>query len=504
MPGPTLGMSQQLRQQMVLAPQLRQSLEMLQLPVLELRAMIQQEMERNPVLDDLRTGDLSIEAAREARERGDPPAAEGTYADAAPGDAGERGAGREDAPDAEMDFDREFEALTHLDDEWRDYFYQDGGSQEYTEDAEEKRQFLFDSIAQTESFQEHLRMQLELADIGEDDRRIAELLIGSLDESGYLTVPLAEVAQSVGVTLERIEALLPVLQEMTPSGVGARDLRECLLIQLRHQQREDSLAARLVDRHLDLVAAHKYAQAAAACGVTPEEVRAAVEEIASLDPKPGISFAGETPAYVTPEMEVFLRDGRYAVTVDDTQLPHIRISRHYRRLLEDPATPAETRSYIRERVRAGMFLIKSIHQRQRTIQRIASAIVDAQQEFFARGVSHLRPLTMAEIAEAVGVHETTVSRTVSSKYMRTPRGVLELRFFFTHGLKTAGGATVSNKTVQDKIAQMIAAEDAARPLSDQDLQARLQAQGIDVARRTVAKYRILLKIPPSHRRRRVG
>lgn len=502
MPGATLGMSQQMRQQMVLAPQLRQSLEMLQLPVLELRAMIQQEMERNPVLDDLRTNDLSIEGERDAQ----------TMEDRRPEpEFGEHGPEQPDyGPEAEgerseeMDFDREFEALAQLDDEWRDYFFQDGGSQEYTEDAEEKRQFMLDCIVQHESLQEHLLNQLELSDVATADRPIAELLIGSLDDAGYLATPLAEVAQGAGTTLERIERVLPAIQEMTPSGVGARDVRECLLLQLRHQQRGESLAARLVEHHLDKLAAHKLAQAAAACGVALEEVKAALEEISRLDPRPGISFVEAETTYVVPEMEVRFRDGRYVVVVDDTQLPHVRISRHYRRLLEDAATPAETKSYIRERIRAGLFLIKSIHQRQRTIQRIATEIVDAQQEFFAKGVAALRPMTMAEVAAKVGVHETTVSRTVSGKYMRTPRGVLELRFFFTHGVKTSDGGTVSNKTVQDKIAQMVAAEDPAHPLSDQEIQAKLQGQGIDVARRTVAKYRILNKIPPSHQRRRTG
>lgn len=500
MPGATLGMSQQMRQQMVLAPQLRQSLEMLQLPVLELRAMIQQEMERNPVLDDLRTNDVSIEAEREAQTFEDR-RTEPEFGEHGPEHPDYGPEGGEDRPD-EMDFDREFEALTQLDDEWRDYFYQDGGSQEYTEDAEEKRQFMLDCIVQTESLQEHLLTQLELTDLDASDHPVAELVIGSLDDSGYLTTPLADIAQSSATDLPRAERCLAAVQDMTPSGVGARDLRECLLIQLRHLQREDSLAARLVRSHLELVASHKLAQVAAACGTSVEEVKAAVDELSRLDPKPGLSFAAEQATYVVPEMEVRLVDGRYVVHVDDSQLPHVRISRHYRRLLEDPAATAETKSYIRERIRAGMFLIKSIYQRQRTIQRIASEIVDVQQEFFAKGVSALRPLTMADIATKVGVHETTVSRTVSGKYMRTPRGVLELRFFFTHGVKTADGGSVSNKTVQDKIAQLVAAEDSARPLSDQEIQVRLQAAGIDVARRTVAKYRILLKIPPSHQRRR--
>jgi RNA polymerase sigma-54 factor len=204
---------------------------------------------------------------------------------------------------------------------------------------------------------------------------------------------------------------------------------------------------------------------------------------------------------VTPEVIVRKAEGRYTVLLDDEHLPHIRISAHYRRLLQDPDTTPEVKSYIRERIRAGAFLIKSIHQRQRTIQRIATEIVNAQQEFLDQGIAHLKPMTMAEVAAKVGVHETTVSRTVANKYMTTPRGVFELKFFFTPGLRTANGAAVSNKTVQDRIARLVAEETPSDPLSDQAIQERLQQAGITVARRTVAKYRIILKIPPSHLRR---
>jgi RNA polymerase sigma-54 factor len=493
-------MSQQMQQQMVMAPQLRQSLEMLQLPVLELRSMIQQEMEKNPVLEDFRTNDISIDAERAAQREG---------RDEAPGNGGdeeryasERGDGSEDDGRSDDEFDRAYDALIRIDDEWRDYFFQDGGSQEYTPDMEERRQFMFDSITQPESLQEHLLMQLELTALDELERQLTELIIGSLDDSGYLTTPLADIAQSTNTDLEAAEAALKNVQDMTPSGVGARDLRECLLIQLSHENLEDTVAARIVNSHLELVAARKYEQLAASMSVSRDEIIEAVTEIGRLDPKPGRAFSEEQTIYVVPEIEVVLVDGKYTVITDDSYLPRIRISRQYRRLIEDKSTTAETKSYIRERIRAGMFLIKSIEQRQRTINRIASEIVDAQQAFFAEGVQSLVPLTMATIAEKVGVHETTVSRTVSGKYMRTPRGVIELRYFFSHGLKTSDGGSISNKTVQGQIAAMVDAEDPAAPLSDQELQKRLEAIGVKVARRTVAKYRIQMKIPPSHRRRR--
>ena len=237
--------------------------------------------------------------------------------------------------------------------------------------------------------------------------------------------------------------------------------------------------------------------------VPQEAVEQAAELIRTLNPQPGRLFEADAATYITPEIFVKrIKSGRWVVALDDDQLPHIRISNHYRKLLEDPGTTAEVKSYIRERIRSGAFLVKSIHQRQQTIHLIASEIVAAQQEFLEQGISALRPMTMAEVAERVGVHETTVSRTVANKYMRTPVGVFELKYFFTPGLKTADGTTISNKTVQDRIDAMIQQEPPAKPLSDQAIQECLQAEGIEIARRTVAKYRILLKIPPSHLRRR--
>ena len=308
----------------------------------------------------------------------------------------------------------------------------------------------------------------------------------------------------MGCNPHRLHDILDVIQEFHPTGVGARDLRECLLLQLEAlgQSPQVRLAWTIVERHLEMLGGHKYKALARAVNATPEQVQDAEKFIRSLDPRPGRLFAPELSEYVMPEVVVRKVSDRYVVMVDDDQLPHIRISNHYRRLLQDPDTTAEVKSYIRERIRAGAFLIKSIHQRQRTIHRIASEIVSAQQEFLDRGIAHLRPMTMAEVAAKVGVHETTVSRTVANKYMATPKGVFEMKFFFTPGLRMSDGSSVSNRTVRDRISHLVAEEAPADPLSDQAIQAKLQAEGIHVARRTVAKYRLILKIPPSHQRRR--
>jgi RNA polymerase sigma-54 factor len=245
----------------------------------------------------------------------------------------------------------------------------------------------------------------------------------------------------------------------------------------------------------------KYPEIAKALKVPVDDVHEAVKAITKLDPKPGRLYANDVATYIMPEIAVQKVNGDYVVILNDEQLPHVRISRHYRRLLSDPGTTAEVKTYVRERIRSGAFLIKSIHQRQKTITRIATEIVERQTEFLDHGITRLKPMTMAEVADAVGVHETTVSRAVSAKYMRTPRGIFELKYFFTPGIKNSSGADLSNMTVKHMIKEMVDAEDSAKPLSDQELVARLQAQGIKIARRTIAKYRLILHIPPSHMRK---
>ena len=466
---------------MILAPQLRQSLEMLQLPMMELRAVIQEEMATNPTIEDVTDPhEVSVDAER--------PAATTVEEDAAPLD---------------FDKDKDIDALAKLDEEWRDYFLQGVENAPHSEEAEERRQFLLDSVKQPVSLQDHLLEQITLTELSDADKQFAETLIGNISDDGYFIGNLEELAVQMGCDPHHLQDILSVIQGFHPTGVGARDVRECLLLQLEAMgdSPQVRLARRIVEQHLDDLAARRHKVIAQALGASPEEVQEAENFIRALDPRPGRIFAPELSEYVTPEVTVKRIDDRYVVMLDDDQLPHIRISAHYRQLLQDPGTTADVKSYIRERIRAGAFLIKSIHQRQRTIQRIATEIVNAQQDFLDQGIAFLRPMTMAEVAAKVGVHETTVSRTVANTYMTTPRGVFELKFFFTPGLRSADGSSVSNKTVQDRIAHLVAEESPTEPLSDQAIQEKLEQSGIRVARRTVAKYRIVLKIPPSHQRR---
>jgi RNA polymerase sigma-54 factor len=474
MPSQTLSLSQQQQLQMVLAPQLRQSLEMLQLPILELRAMIQQEIEQNPTIEEVPTEVASVEI-----------------------ESGE--AGTEDTK--ELDLDKEFEMLSRLDEEWRDYFFQNYQGPSHSGEDAERRQFLLDSLPQTESLQEHLLEQLTFTGLSDTDRQIGELIIGSIDDGGYLTASLEELSESAGTEMAHLQDVLLVIQEFHPTGVGARDLRECLLLQLERAGAVDTLAWQIVSDHLDKLGGRKLQDIARALKRPVEEIQEATGVIARLDPRPGRIYSAEVANYILPEIVVQRVEGQYVIILNDDQLPHVRISNYYRSLLNDPSTKSEVKTYVQDRIRSGAFLIKSIHQRQKTIHRIASEIVEAQEDFLEYGVSRLRPLTMAEVAEKVGVHETTVSRAVSGKYMKTPSGIFELKYFFTPGIKTQGGGEISNKTVKDIIGKMVAEEDPQKPLSDQEIVEKLQADGIQIARRTVAKYRLVLRIPPSHMRR---
>ena len=481
MTGPGLSLSQEQRLQMVLAPQLRQSLELLQVPTLELRALVRAELEKNPTLEEESEPFASIDEP--AAPEPDPAVPDGQQ---------------------ELDFRKEFETLARLDDEWRDYFFQEEQTHPYSAEAAERRQFFFDSIPQPESLQVHLLNQLRLTDLDAASRAIGELIVGSINDDGYLTSSVEELAASINADPGIFRTVLEVIQDFDPTGVGASDLRECLLLQLSRLDKGDSLAATLVRDHLEQLGSRKFQEIARALPCTPEAVQKAADFIATLTPRPGSAYAGSASAYIAPDVLVRKLDGRYVVILNDDQIPHIRISRQYRSMMNDADATPELRDYVQDKIRAGTFLIKSIQQRQQTIFLIATEIVKVQEAFLEHGVSHLKPLTMARVAEAVGLHETTISRAIAGKHMRTPVGLFEMKYFFTPAIKTADGGSVSNKTVIDLIAGMVAGEDPKSPLSDQELMERLKAKGIDVARRTVAKYRMALKIPPSHLRKMFG
>jgi DNA-directed RNA polymerase specialized sigma54-like protein len=696
MAGVSLHQVQRMGLQQMLAPNMQLNLQMLQAGTLELSDMVKQELERNPTLEEVPQESVSLDQ---------PPETTGE----APRD------GRAETTD---DFRQEFEALKQLDDEWRDYFTQSSRNYSRSAEDEERRQFLFDSIVQPESLQEHLLSQLGTSDADDETRRAAEIIIGSLTDDGYLVaheemaaalvefalevcarrrktgepaaawaraliekeltetferskrgqllgwqerlhdicrqllapepgkqpvppasgevalepvsenamkpareaivrlreelarqwravveegapVPapqevLAEVFSGVSaaeldaalqagqrldlpllflrpapeVMLETMRRSLDLVQALDPVGVGARTLSECLLIQLARQDKAAGLETRIVREQLELLATRDMPKLAAALGVTPEEAQQAAENIARLEPKPGRMFGAEINPYIEPDVAVVKDRGEFVIILNDERIPHLRISDSYREMMaEENATP-EVVQYVRERIQAGKFLIRSIAQRQQTIQNIASEIVRAQREFFEKGPGHLKPLRMSDVAyrcgetfkvvdgvekavcpycsaladisegagnrreadcpnaeaddfnrrlhrsrvpgreldnpRQLGVHETTVSRASANKYMATPHGVFEIKYFFTPGYTMASGEALASQRVKDLVKELIEKEDPAKPLSDQEVAAILKQRGLDIARRTVAKYRGELNIPSSNARVKNG
>lgn len=472
----------------VLAPQLQQSLHLLQVPVLELRTLVQQELQSNPTLEEV--ADQSMEADE------DKPAEE------LPTTSSESRTENEDSEDGPGDdFKEEFDQLAKLDEEWREYFSQSSGGYQHSAEDEERRQFFFDSQVQQESLQEHLLNQLRMAEASEADKKIGELIIGSIDDKGYLQTSLEDLSQSTGRSVDELRRAIDLIHTFHPVGVGARDLRECLLIQLDRLGKSEDIEAVVVANHLEDLGKKRFPEIAKSLGITVEEVQQIANFISTLDPKPGSRFNVEPDQYVQPDVLVQRVDGQYVIILNDEQIPHLRISNTYKEIMSQSGNKDDVKNYIRDKIRSGKFLIKSIHQRQQTIYNVAKVIVERQKEFLDKGVAALKPLTMGQVAEVVGVHETTVSRAIANKYMQTPQGVFDMKYFFTPGFQTADGQSISNTSVKDAIKEVFDKEDPTKPLSDQEIVAILDKKGIKIARRTVAKYRNEMGILPSNLRR---
>ena len=492
-----LQLSQRLTQSLVLAPQLQQSLALLQAPTLELKALVEQELQQNPVLEEIASADTELQ---EKPERDSDEMAQSVDPAEPPGDVGFEGESDKSTAPVD-DFQAEFERLVQLDQEWRDHFAQTNLPVRASAEEEEKRQFMFDSLVASTSLAEVLIEQVRDSELPDERRPVAELLIGNIDDYGYLKASIEEIATSTGIPAETILEVLKVIQTFDPAGVGARDLRECLMLQLEREAQQESLEYQIVRDHMEALGKRRIPEISRGTGRSVDEVQDALARIARLEPRPGRAFLPDTDQYVLPEVFVQRSGDDFVVTTNNEHIPHLRISNVYKDLMAQGQNTAEVKNYIREKIRAGKFLIKSLHQRQTTIANIAKEIVKRQREFMDKGVAHLKPLTMVQVAEVVGVHETTVSRAVSGKYMETPQGVFEMKYFFTAGLQTTSGDGVSNTSVKDMIADIFKAEDASKPLSDQEVVKMLKQKGIAIARRTVAKYRTELNILPSNLRK---
>ena len=478
-----------MEQVQTLAPQMRQSLKMLQMTSLDLAAELRAQMEKNPVIEEVR----------------DP--TETLLSDAAPDER----AGKSAADtDVELDFTPDgaaAESILGAEDGHLEYFMGNMESASGDEEAASRRQRLFDMQRSTETLQEHLLAQVPLSDLDEEGRVLAGIIIANIVDSGKFDGSYPDIQMATGATEKQLEAVRRRILKFDPAGCGWREPREALLAQM--DRLDDSPwegeVRKLIAHHLPDVAAHRESLLCEKLGLTPGELAQALAALRTLDPFPGRDKrfvpSTERPEYVHPEVHAIQKDGRWTATVESRTLPDIRISRKYLAMLNDPNVPEEAKSYIRDKIRAAEALIEGVDRRQDTIRSIAQEIIDAQPDFFRKGPSALRPLTMQTVADKVGVHGTTVSRTVRDKYMTTPFGTMELRRFFTSGIATESGEQMSNTAVQDRLKALVDAEDKAHPLSDERLAAMLKAEGIDIARRTVAKYRNALKIPGATERR---
>jgi RNA polymerase sigma-54 factor len=407
-----------------------------------------------------------------------------------PGDAEPKGA------ENERDIDKEIESLMTS---YGDYHY---AGRDFSVSGEDgKRGFIENTAAEPESMSRDLLRQLSLSTDNPTDYMIGEWLISEIDERGYFSSSIEAGSQKLGVEPEEVERVLKIIQTFTPTGIGARDLRDCLLIQIETSHSSKLLLKKVVQDHLELLAKKQYPKIARMLKIPVEQVQELSIIIASLEPMPGRYFSGREAIYVTPDVIVKKVDDEYVVYMNDDGSPKLRISSFYQKLLKSHNDNPKTKEYIRDKLRSAQWLVKNIQQRKDTIQNVAQNIVDVQKEFLDRGIAYLKPLILKEIAERIGMHESTISRVTTNKYMETPRGIFELKYFFSSGIASSCGEAASSKSVKEVIRTLIENEDKRKPSSDQQITELLARKGLSIARRTAAKYREELGILSSKYRR---
>ncbi len=434
---------------------MRQALKVLQVGAMELRSTILEELETNPALEELPSGNTSLEAPEEPKD------------------------------DLSDDFD--------------DAPYE--RPETYDPEAAQKHDFALESLTSEPSLQEYLIAQAKLADSDPDVIEALEYIIGNLDDRGFLSVEESAICEQSGKSPEVVAHALKILKNLDPIGLGSRDLQECLLHQLEVKGSRESLAGEILSKYFALFMRRRVPELAKELKVEPIEIEKALETIAELDPAPGRRFADDTNRVVVPDVRVWKEGELWHVELTRDYLPRLRLSDHFKKYLADKRLSTSEKGFLLEKLKAGKQLISAIEQRQQTLERITRLLLQIQPGFFEDGVEKLKPLTMAEIAGPLEVHETTISRAIANKYIATPHGTFPLKFFFNSGYTSSEGETLSNKSVKDKIANLIAGEDPAKPLSDQKLVELLKTENITLARRTVAKYREELNILPTHLRR---
>jgi len=475
---PKLGLQARLSQRLILTPSLQQAIKLLPLTTLELAEVLEQEMMENcmleevPVQEVMATDEPGLNQTTET-----PPEAEQKKED----------------PLDDIDVEKFFED------------YLDDGDHRRTRSSEiPEMPPLENTLTQAPDLYDYLTWQLHMSCSDEVIVEIGDAIIHNLDEDGMLRASLEEIANLGPYPMAEVERALQVVQHLDPPGIASRDITECLRAQLRHVGLEDSPTDVMIREHLKKLQGHQYAEIGKQMGLTPDEVSTHVEIIKNLDPRPGSRYSRDKATPIMPDVFVVKEGEEYKIVLNDDGLPKLRISPTYKRMLDDKESNSqETRDYVKDKLRSALWLLKSVDQRQRTIYKVSESIVRHQRAFLDHGIPHLRPLVLRDVAGDIGMHESTVSRVVANKYMHTPRGVYELRFFFHSGITSNMGEAISSVTIKEKIRKMIDNENAAHPLSDSRIAELLKSEGLPLARRTVAKYREELRIPPSNLRKGV-
>lgn len=467
-----------LSQQLVMTPQLQQAIKLLQLSRMELMDVVRTELEENPVLEEGQENEE--ERPQQENEEVEQPA--------------------EDFQEVKADND----GLGDID--WKTYLesYSLGGSTADSYDGDDDDRPPYENLlTKSPTLQDHLHWQLQLSRIDERLRAVALEIVGNIDDDGYLQASVDELVDQTGADRTTVEATLDLVQGLDPVGVGSRDLQECLLKQIEHLDLQDDLAARILRDHLRELETRRYQAIARSLQVPLDDVLAAAKMISTLDPRPGSQYGQADIQYIIPDIFVYKIGDEFVVVLNDEGLPNLRINSFYRSALSG-ATELDDKAgeYIQEKMRGALWLIKSIHQRQRTIYKVTRSLVKFQREFFERGVEYLKPLVLRDVAEDIEMHESTVSRVTTNKYVQTPQGLFELKYFFNSGISTTQGESMASESVKSKIKEIIAGENSRKPYSDQKIVDLLQNQGIDIARRTVTKYREMLGIGSSTQRKR--
>lgn len=475
-----LELRQQLKlaQQLIMTPQLQMAIKLLQQNRLELMETIRQELEENPVLEEVQ----EIATEEQSSELSEP-----------------------------LPFDRPsikevtIEEKIPEDIDWSNYIDEYNSPGKISFETEKKDIPSFESFtARKESLQDHLLWQLLMASPTPEEEKIGSLIVGNLNKDGYLDWPIEKLSKASGSSPDKVKQVLTLMQTFDPIGVCARDLRECLLIQAKHFNLNDTIVTEIITNYLNHLENKNYKAIARALKTNLEDIVSAVNVIRRFDPKPGRQFSDEEPQYINPDIFVYKIENEFVIALNDDGMPKLRVNSFYKNAIKSgKKIPDKAKDYVQEKMRSAAWLIRSIHQRQKTIYKVMESILKFQKDFFEKGIAFLKPMVLRDVAEDIGMHESTISRVTTNKYAYTPQGIFELKFFFNSSIKRVNGGSIASASVQEKIREIIENEDPKLPYSDDKISKLLAEANIHIARRTVAKYREILKVLPSNKRKQI-